>query len=192
MSRTFRHRHLPRVNACPLKFIDAGARTANRMIDERVESWYAHVLHDAPCLYGDPTNYRLGWKHSHSRCTWAAKLPIFYWRYENSIRSELGFAYPVGRTGSHPWTSWFSGGNPGKTFERRRGHRAIRRRTHQLLQRFIGPENPSWKNAKDSYFDEDGMGMVRMDLPGDISARWYVMEEAFPTTKIEIDPWSWD
>lgn len=193
MSRTYRHRHMPRVEGCALKFIDAKTRARHRVIDERVESYWAHVLHDAPCIHGDPAATNLGRHESHWSCAHKAKLPSLPWRLERRLRSALGMDYPVSGVGSHPYMPWWAGRNSRKQFERTRGHRACRRKTKTLLQRFIGPEDPLWQKYGHTCFEEDGFFDFRvLETTRNLSARWYEMREPFPLEKYEIDPWSWD
>ena len=163
MSRTYRHRHLPRVDSCALKFVDATTHAANRIIDERVESYYAHVLHDAPCLYGNPDRADPGFRNSHSRCSHAAGLPYLSWKYEKSLRTALGLNYPVASSGCHPYVRFMWVKNPGKRWECKRGHRASRRKSRVLISQL----------AKDGY-------------------DWEGCTQHFPHSRYEIDPWSWD
>ena len=67
----------------------------------------------------------------------------------------------------HPWVCSQSVGNPCKRWECTRGHRAMRRQTNRLLGGFHGPLS-----------DPEGL--------------WLDFYRAFPHSRIEIDPWSWD
>jgi len=168
MSRTYRHRHWPKLQGYAVKFVDARVVTPQRRIDARVESYYAHVMNEAPCLHGDPNYINPGWGSSHERCARAIGLPGLhdaYWRNSHAdiLRVSLGLEYPVAGLGNHPWAPWWTGGNGAKTYEKKVGNRRCRRKTRCLIGHL-------------RYLDFD----------------WEECDAHFPSIREEINPWNWD
>lgn len=171
MSRTFRHRHLYRGSGVARNFVDAGHYFWRSPEHQEALNYIVHTIHGAPCVCNSPqipckVIALRSYEHSHQKCAWNAGLQIS-WRTVTQVSAKLGLVSAVDGVGGHPIVRWHVGPNASRTYERQRGHQAIRAHARKINDRFNGPAS------------------IAEDL-------WLDLEEGYKHTRFEIDPWNWD